>query len=451
MRYAGVILGALLCASAGAVAAKVKPEEAARLGAELTPMGAEVAASRDGAIPPWSGGLHQPPPCFQGVGTRYCDPYPEDRPLFTITQDNLLQHSGRLSAGQVQLFRQNPGYRIDVYPTRRSFANPQALYSASQANAQRAELSEDGDGIKGVVAGVPFPIPANGAEIVWNHRLRYRGGDVVRQSSQFAVGKDGELSQTRLLEEFRFVYNNPELAPAKGGDGLLGYYLQVVLSPQRLIGSALLLNESLDPARLQARYWQALPGSRKWRKAPNLGHDTPGTGAEGLRTNDQLDTFNGGMERYVWKFVTKREMYVPANAYRLHAEGVGYADLLRPGHLNPDLTRYELRRVWQVDAVLAKNTIHQYRKRVFYVDEDGWQIRLADLYDASGELWRLQEAHTLMAYDQPYELPVCETVYDLPTGRYLAQALNNEEPEVVTRQFDGSYFEPAKALKRVAK
>jgi len=450
MPYIRRALGAALLSAAAAVVAKPTPDEAQRLGRELTPLGAEVAASRDGVIPPWNGGLHAPPSCFKGAGGRYCDPYPDDKPLFTITRDNMVQHSGRLSAGQLELFRRFADYQINVYPTRRSFANPEFIYEASRANALKAVISEDDDGVSGAVAGTPFPIPAKGAEIIWNHRLRYRGADSLRWNHQFAVNADGEFSQTRFREETRFIYNHPEAAPEDGAS-LLGYFLQVTLEPKRLLGSALLLHETLNPAQQERRAWQASPGSRKWRKAPNIGYDTPGTGADGLRSNDQIDSFSGGLDRYNWKLVTKKEMYVPANSWRLHSDGVRYADILRPGHINQDLTRYELRRVWQVDATLAKHSTHQYKKRVFYVDEDGWQIRLVDLYDVADELWRLQEAHTVMAYDQPYEMPVCETVYDLRTGRYLAQALNNEDAETASRQYEASYFEPSKALKRVAK
>lgn len=449
-RIVGLWLALALTALSGVAEAKATAEEAARLGRELTPMGAEVAASRDGVIPPWNGGLHTPPPCFKGAGSRYCDPYPDDQPLFTITRDNMVQHSGRLSAGQLALFRKSADYKINVYPTRRSFANPEALYVASRANAIKAELLDDGEGVGGVTAGVPFPLPTQGAEIVWNHLLRYRGKDVQRWNNQFSVNADGEYTRTRFREEARFVYNHPE-AVNEDSANLLGYFLQVTLEPQRLVGSALLIHETLAPVQRERRMWQASPGSRKWRKAPNIGHDTPGTGADGLRSNDQMDTFSGGLERYTWKLVTKKEMYVPANSWRLHSDSVRYADILQPGHINQDLARYELRRVWQVDAVLARNTTHQYKKRVFYVDEDGWQIRLADLYDVSDELWRLQEAHTVIAYDQPYEMPVCETVYDLRSGRYLAQALNNEDAETASRQYDDGYFEPSRALKRVAK
>lgn len=55
----GFIMAGLLVA--GEVAAKVPPVEAARLGADLTPVGAERAGNDAGTIPPWIGGLTTPP------------------------------------------------------------------------------------------------------------------------------------------------------------------------------------------------------------------------------------------------------------------------------------------------------------------------------------------------------------------------------------------------------
>ena len=178
------------------------------------------------------------------------------------------------------------------------------------------------------------------------------------------------------------------------------------------------------------------------RRAPNVGHDNPATGADGLRTDDQADVFSGAMDRYQWKLLGKREMIVPANSYRLHSDAQTYVDILRKHHIDQNLTRYERRRVWVVEAHLRPATAHAYRRRVFYVDEDGWQIRVVDVHDAGDQLWRVQEAHSVVAYDKPYELPVCETVYDLQSKRYLAQALNNEDPETVTALREVKDFEP---------
>lgn len=443
--------GAVLLLVACVAQARVPEAEAARLGADLTPLGAEQAGNADGTIPAWNGGLTAPPSCFGGPGGRYCDPFPEDRPLFVVTAANLAPHEAQLAAGQIALLRQFPdSYRIPVYATRRSFANPEFVYAATRQNATRAELQNSGETLAGAATGVPFPLPSSGSEVIWNHKTRYRGLGALRWNNQFAVTASGDYNHTKIREETLFVYAQPGAKP-EGLDNVLLYFLQVTTQPPRLAGSVLLIHEAMDPTRDARRVWQFNPGQRRLRRAPNVGYDNPGTGADGLRTDDQGDIFNGPMDRYQWKLLGKREMIVPANSYRLHSDALTYVDILRKNHIDPDLTRYELRRVWVVEANLRPATTHPYRRRRFYVDEDGWQIRVVDIYDAGDQLWRMQEAHSVVAYDQPYELPACETVYDLQSKRYLAQALNNEDPETVTVLREVEYFEPGQVSKFAGK
>ena len=73
--------------------------------------------------------------------------------------------------------------------------------------------------------------------------------------------------------------------------------------------------------------------------------DNPGTAADGLRTSDQFDMYNGSPERYDWKLVGKKEMLVPYNAYKLHWAKTKPDDVIKPLHINQDLARYELHRV----------------------------------------------------------------------------------------------------------
>ena len=102
-------------------------------------------------------------------------------------------------------------------------------------------------------------------------------------------------------------------------------------------------------------------------------------------------------------------------------------------------------------AETKPGTTHIYKRRKFYVDEDGWQIRLVDIYDRRDELWRFQEAHTVLAYDKPFQVPIGETIYDLQNGRYLVQALNNEHPENVEREFDADYFKPSNVSRQATR
>ena len=120
-------------------------------------------------------------------------------------------------------------------------------------------------------------------------------------------------------------------------------------------------------------------------------------------------------------------MYVPYNAYKLHSDQLKLSDLILPGHLNQDHTRYELHRVWVVEARLKEGFSHIYSRRTLYFDEDSWVILLVDHYDGRGELWRVAEGHTINFYDVPATTYTVEALYDLQAGRYLALGLKNEE------------------------
>ena len=149
--------------------------------------------------------------------------------------------------------------------------------------------------------------------------------------------------------------------------------------------------------------------------------------------------YNGATDRYEWKLVGRQELYIPYNSYRISGSEPTAADLLRAGHVNPDYARYELHRVWVVEATLKPGASHVYGKRVFYIDEDSWMIAVTDKYDTRGELWRVAEQHSINCYDVPMLYGTVEVHTDLRSGRYLAMGLRSGEP----RFFESIRREPA--------
>ena len=136
-------------------------------------------------------------------------------------------------------------------------------------------------------------------------------------------------------------------------------------------------------------------------------------------------------------------MIVPYNDYKLHSKDVKYKDILTPKHINPELARYELHRVWVVDATLKEGTSHLYSRRTFYIDEDSWQIAAADLYDLDGELWRVAEAHAIHFYEVPVLWSTLEVYNDLKARRYLVSGLDNENtPPIFGESTDPRGFSP---------
>ncbi|GGO69483.1 DUF1329 domain-containing protein [Bowmanella pacifica] len=414
------------------VQAKVSEAEAAKLGTELTPLGGLKAGNADGSIPAWDGGITTPPAGYK-VGDHHPDPFPEDKVQFEITAANMSQYADLLSEGQKKMFETYPDtFKIPVYQTRRTASNPQFVYDATKVNATRAELVEGGNGIKNAAMGIPFPIPQNGLEAIWNHILRYRGQAIQRYGGQAAPTASGDYNVIGFDDILMIKYAEDGVTPEKlEKENVLMKFKQSITEPARLAGTALLVHETMDQVKEPRQAWTYNTGQRRVRKAPNIAYDAPGTAADGLRTTDDFDMFNGAPDRYNWTLKGKQELYVPYNNYTLHSDKVKYEDILQPGHINPELTRFEKHRVWVVEANLKPEYRHIYQKRVFYIDEDSWQILVADMYDNRNQLYRVAMAYAINYYDLPTLWSTLDVYYDLNSRRYLALGLDNE-----TRMYD---------------
>lgn len=404
--------------------AAISATEADRLGKDLTPLGAEKAGNEEGVIPAWEGGITSPPAGYQ-KGMHHPDPFSGDSVQFTITASNVEQYKDRLSVGHLALLNAYGTYKMPVYPSRRSASFPQRVYDATKRIALTAEVIGDGAGVSGAILGIPFPIPKTGHEVIWNHLVRYRGTIAARHVSQAAPTRNGRFTLVDFEDEFLFNYVLEGMTSEELNNTLL-YFKQEVKAPARLAGTILLAHETMDQVTEPRRAWVYNTGQRRVRRAPNVAYDNPGTAADGVRTSDQFDMFNGALDRYDWKLVGKREMFMPYNSYRLHSDEVKVKEILTPLHINQDYTRYELHRVWVVDATLKEGKRHLYSRRTFYVDEDSWQILAVDQYDGRGELWRISEGHCINYYEEPTFWTTLEVHTDLFSGRYLAIGLDNE-------------------------
>jgi len=422
----GVLAATLFAGNAfGAVSA----EEAAKLGDTLTPMGAEKAGN-GGEIPAWDGGLTEPPAAYKNDGI-YLDPFADDQVKFTIDQSNVDEYADKLSPGQVAMIRKYDDYKIPVYETRRTATYPQSVMDETVKNATNAELIKDGNGIANYQDATPFPIPNNGVEAIWNHITRYRGGSVQRNVGQVTPTESGAYSVVKFQDELTWRAYLEDYAPDQDPN-VLFYFKQAITAPARLAGNVLLVHETLDQVAEPRRAWVYNAGQRRVRRAPQVAYDGPGTAADGMRTSDNFDMFNGAPDRYNWELVGKKEMYIPYNSYKLVDRDLSYDEIIKAGHINQDLTRYELHRVWHVRATLKEGERHIYAQRDFFIDEDTWQASVIDHYDGRGELWRVAEAHAMQFYDQDIPWYAIETLYDLLSGRYLALGLTNEENDPYT-------------------
>ena len=406
--------------------ARVDAAQAARLGQDLMPLGGERAGNAAGTIPSWEGGVATPPANYQ-PGMHHPDPFAADKELYRVDKNNIAQYKALLTPGYQKLLETNPDYFLRVFPTRRSAASPQRIYDAIRYNAANASLIAGGNGIEGTAAGIPFPIPQNGQEAIWNHIARYRGEQTRMITNHAAVLKGGDYVLVKRERDILFVYGREGVTPADL-DNTLFFYKYVVTSPSKLAGSALVVQETLDQVLAIRKAWRFNRGERRVRRLPMLAYDAMQPATNGMATADVVDAYNGAPDRYDWTLVGKQEMLVPYNSYAVHQKGIAYEKILQDKHVNPELLRHELHRVWVVDAKLRKGHSHPYAERRFYIDEDSWQILAVDLYNKSGELVGLQEAHPISYYDVPMFLSTLETIYDFAGSRYFVDGLDNNEP-----------------------
>jgi Protein of unknown function (DUF1329) len=408
--------------------AKVTPEEAARLGKDLTPWGAEKAGNAAGTIPAWDGGIATPPAGYGGTGSLYVDPFADDKVLFAITAKNVDQYADKLNEGQIALFKRYPDtYRIDVYPSRRSHALPQWVMENTLKNATRAVTPDDGTGLSGAYGGIPFPIPKSGVEVMWNHKMRYMGsgsemkyaGNMIHTNGSISVGEAGDLQRLSPYYD-----KDGSLETFEGG---FFYGMYPTYAPARKNGEVLLLKRHVTSSH-KVQAWIYFVGQRRVRRAPTFGFDTPTTSLSGHYSLDDYYGFMGSMERFDWKLVGKKELFIPYNSYKTEEKVgsmQGLSKLYPVKHQNPDYFRYELHRVWEVEATLKEGERHIYGRRVYYIDEDSWSIVLKDAYDGRGELWRTQVLNSYNAYELPGVIQRTMIMLDLRTDEYCVTPNQN--------------------------
>ena len=388
--------------------------EVATLGKTLTPIGAEVGKNADGSIPAWSGGMTQVP---AGWKPGRVDPYKDDKPLFSIDAANVDKYADKLSAGQIALIKTYQGYRMDVYPSKRSCPVPDVVAQQTRKNATSAKLGADGWQLEQVLgAGLPFPFPKSGAEAMWNYKLRYTGLGRKAQISALMPDKSGGYTENKQWASELYPFNDPAVTGPADVGGVESKLLYEVLSPASRAGEGYLIHAYLDKPQ---DAWIYFPGQRRVRRSPTFAYDNPIAGFDNLYFVDQINVFTGALDRYDYKLVGKKEMFVPYNSNKLIDKSNKFKDMLEADYVNRDFMRYEPHRVWVVEATVKADKRHSFAKRVFHFDEDSWALLQVDMYDAKGNLWRVQEGSLWAAPDVGACITYETQMYDLVARRYV--------------------------------
>ena len=452
-----VITLALALLAGGAMAQRMSPENVARLGKDLNPIGGIKAGSEDGLIPQWTGNVVGLPAGLKwdGPGTTNPDPWPQEQPLFVISADHLDPYRARLSPGQIAMFETYPDtFRMPVYPGHREFAYYPQFYQKVLYNAEHAQLVNDNEGITGFVGGAAFVVPSNGPETIWFTRTTGAFETMDGEYSDIAVFPNGTRStrRSRFLQESPYASrSNPitaEYEYPKLGE-YAGYIMTYVTEPARDKGLITSIFEPYDYAKNAREVWRYLPGSRRVRRAPTVGFDTP-DGPGGLKTVDEVRGFNGSMERFDWELLGRQEIFVPYHNYRFDDPSLSYDELLTKFHANPDYMRYELKRVWVAQGTLKAGERHIYGKRRVYVDEDTGFAVITENYDGRGELWKVVLTNNIYDYGGQGYARRAQMYHDLRAGAYIAERLINDSAPMlydVNPMKGPAYFSPSNVRK----
>lgn len=417
---------------------------------ELTFFGAEASGNELGSIPPWTGGIVTPPANYH-KGDWHPDPFEVDKVLFTIDHSNAELYKDKLSAGHLALMAKYPdSYKLQIYPSRRSVSYPSAVEEQTLKYKGKAKIVDNGAGLEGIVRGVPFPRPENGEQAFWNMRVSYKGGGYSGYYTTALTTSDGGYEIGVQKHEIEFMYGD-DRTTLENLDNIKVRAVMYTLRPAKNAGGMYLYHFLLNSQEEERRNWAYSVGKRRVKRTSMISHDQPMAGSDGIHIWDQGDMWLGPITDFDWELIGKQEMYVPYNAYKLHSGDTSIDSIVTPQHINQNLARYELHRVWVVEATRREGSSHLYKKRRYFIDEDSWRVMVAEHYDDNGAVDRFTEAHHINFYEAKVFYTTLDTYYKLDTNRYYLRHVDNEyTPFDFSYSQNSSYYTPGR-LKMKAK
>lgn len=410
--------------------AAVSAEEAKKLGSSLTEFGADRAANADGSIPKYTGGLSS-----KTLGPNE-DPYKDEKPLYSVDAKNMAEYTDLLTPGTKALLTKYSGYRVDVYPSHRSMRYPAWVLENTVRNATTAKLGGPvkGDNLLGAgenglpYPGIPFPIPTDGYEVMWNNTAKYVPPVSRNRYSGYLVDTGGRLSPLPGIDGWylRPWYDRSGTLQKNTPPGTLFGLVATITRPPSGAGGVFMNFYTARGEDGGQKVWFYSPGQRRVRMAPEFAYDVPIAAYGGATIWDEIFAFVGRLDRFDFKLVGKREMLVPYNTYWISSKAP-LKEIFGPKYINPDVMRWEKHRVWVVDATRKQGKRHAYSRRMFYIDEDSWCVLVQESYDDAGNMFRIAHTNTNV---NPSEVggivPYSWQTYDLIKGNYMMiGTLNN--------------------------
>ncbi|HDZ57820.1 MAG TPA: DUF1329 domain-containing protein [Pseudomonas xinjiangensis] len=421
------VLAAFTTLFASHATAQLTEKEISQLGTSLTPLGAIQAGNEAGTIPSWEGGACSPPANYQPIegergGSPYADLFPDEQPLFSITAENMAEHQDKLDVGTQDLFRRYPdSFRVDVYPTHRTACFPQWVYDNTIERVKNPRLVGDAPGLVDAHAQVPFPIPKDGFQAMWNSNVKF---DQVRsQGTQAAYLVDSsggmQLTSVQDIEDQNLYWDNSiDQVPANQPYWTL---IANTIAPASVNGVKQMRWSFLNTHERDGMAWSYVPGQRRVRLAPEFKYDTVSTQSGGVLLFDEINGFDGKMDKYDFKLIGRKEMYMPYNSYKAWAAAP--EELNTPKHHNPDLMRWELRRIWEVEGTLKDGERHVQKTKRFFLDEDSWMILSYHGIDHADQVHHVMYQPSVQRYEIPAYRNGQYLLYDMSKGIYSSSSM----------------------------
>jgi hypothetical protein len=326
---------------------------------------------------------------------------------------------------------------MDVYPTHRNCTVPDWAAERTKENLAEAKLAADVWGLaRAKAGGVPFPIPKNGVEAMWNMKLRVSGiGFIFKNGGSTLNPRPG--TNDFVFYDWQLTQYWPmakkEAKNVEDFSGVEFYTYYKYSAPAALAGQAITSTSYLENKYPDNYYY--FPGQRRVRRLPTYVFDAPLIGFENEYMVEMQNMFWSALDRFDYKLVGKKEIYIPHDAFKMYNFKAKHEEGYLKDAINPDLGRWEKHRVWVVDATIKPGVRHNTPHQTYYLDEDTWNLLLVDNYDANGKIWLAR-----MAWQIPvWELGgVCTynpfVQYDMVSGRYTA------DYSVIGQGVDVQYF-----------
>jgi hypothetical protein len=404
----------------GTSAWPVTPADVARLGTDLTPVGAEKAGNKDGTIPAF-GGASQPQPgwSFGKVREDYWK-YKAEKPLFVIDASNVDKYADKLTPGQIQMLKQVKGYTMPVYPSHRECALPQAVEENTKQGALKSSIASDGWSLdNATLPSVPFPFPESGIQAMWNWLAGYQGvGSEYQDGYTYISPRPGASTPitSRYSQLLYYPWGRGGQHSPKDNAGLQSGVYYLYTEPAALAGQGTMqryyFSEPVDT-------YYYFTGQRRVRRLPAYSYDAPLIGYENQYPADIAFVFSGNPDRFDWKLIGKKEIYIPYNSFGMQRFDKKLADATLPNFVNPDMRRYELHRVWEIEGTVKSGMRHSTPKKTLYFDEDSWMLAVGDDYDAQGKIWKAKENYIAPEWELGSCAPIAAAYNDLISGRYI--------------------------------